>query len=228
MNSVRHGTSAVKLVWAPWSLATVAAHNSLLRAYVFGSAAVCAELGLYIAVAGVCAAEPYPTLMTVICSILLVSVITAGAPWLFTIAVVFLAHRNARAMAISRINAIRLRVLFLGPVCALAPIVVWIASYMCACVARPSFNLYRMVKPAWIQSQIFSGVAASPGWLVGVALSTTAVGAALVKVQRMRFEESFPSCRSCGYNLHGNESGVCPECGTPCQRISHTPLAEGE
>lgn len=22
-------------------------------------------------------------------------------------------------------------------------------------------------------------------------------------------------CRSCGYNLTGNVSGVCPECGTP-------------
>ena len=22
-------------------------------------------------------------------------------------------------------------------------------------------------------------------------------------------------CRCCGYNLHGNTSGVCPECGTP-------------
>jgi len=24
-----------------------------------------------------------------------------------------------------------------------------------------------------------------------------------------------PFCRTCGYNLHGNVSGVCPECGTP-------------
>ena len=25
-------------------------------------------------------------------------------------------------------------------------------------------------------------------------------------------------CRSCGYNLTGNTSGVCPECGTPVNR----------
>lgn len=25
-------------------------------------------------------------------------------------------------------------------------------------------------------------------------------------------------CRGCGYNLTGNESGVCPECGRPCPR----------
>jgi len=24
-------------------------------------------------------------------------------------------------------------------------------------------------------------------------------------------------CRACGYNLTGNVSGVCPECGTPCK-----------
>jgi hypothetical protein len=23
-------------------------------------------------------------------------------------------------------------------------------------------------------------------------------------------------CRKCGYNLFGNVSGICPECGTPC------------
>ncbi len=25
-------------------------------------------------------------------------------------------------------------------------------------------------------------------------------------------------CRNCGYNLTGNVSGRCPECGTPCTR----------
>lgn len=24
-------------------------------------------------------------------------------------------------------------------------------------------------------------------------------------------------CLGCGYNLHGNISGVCPECGRPCR-----------
>jgi hypothetical protein len=26
-----------------------------------------------------------------------------------------------------------------------------------------------------------------------------------------------PHCQSCGYNLTGNVSGVCPECGEPCE-----------
>lgn len=28
------------------------------------------------------------------------------------------------------------------------------------------------------------------------------------------FDEIDPVCEACGYNLIGNESGICPECGT--------------
>ncbi len=26
-------------------------------------------------------------------------------------------------------------------------------------------------------------------------------------------------CQACGYNLTGNTSGICPECGTPCKPL---------
>ena len=29
-------------------------------------------------------------------------------------------------------------------------------------------------------------------------------------------------CRTCGYDLTGNESGVCPECGTPNESVEKT------
>jgi hypothetical protein len=29
-------------------------------------------------------------------------------------------------------------------------------------------------------------------------------------------------CQTCGYNLTGNVSGVCPECGEPCKRQSES------
>jgi hypothetical protein len=30
-------------------------------------------------------------------------------------------------------------------------------------------------------------------------------------------EDDGISCRTCGYNLTGNVSGICPECGNPCR-----------
>jgi hypothetical protein len=35
-------------------------------------------------------------------------------------------------------------------------------------------------------------------------------------------EETGPYCRTCGYNLYGNVSGVCPECGTPIHRPDYS------
>jgi len=42
---------------------------------------------------------------------------------------------------------------------------------------------------------------------------------------RLFFDETFPTCHVCGYNLNGNVSGVCPECGTPIPPEPPTPLA---
>jgi len=44
-------------------------------------------------------------------------------------------------------------------------------------------------------------------------------------VARLRFsrrrcwDSPQPRCNQCGYNLTGNTSGVCPECGTPVQPV---------
>ncbi len=32
-------------------------------------------------------------------------------------------------------------------------------------------------------------------------------------------EEGHPRCVGCGYNLTGNVSGICPECGRPCDTL---------
>ena len=42
-------------------------------------------------------------------------------------------------------------------------------------------------------------------------------------IQRWRtIECDAPICRHCGYNLTGNESGVCPECATPVPKREPT------
>jgi hypothetical protein len=40
-----------------------------------------------------------------------------------------------------------------------------------------------------------------------------------------RFRPKSGHCRTCNYNLTGNTSGICPECGTPCRSV--TPAERG-
>jgi PAT family beta-lactamase induction signal transducer AmpG len=69
----------------------------------------------------------------------------------------------------------------------------------------------------WLQEHI--GYRA---FFVWVMISTIPgfIVAALVKIDpafgRKRDEASVP-CAHCGYDLHGNVSGVCPECGQPIE-----------
>jgi len=50
-----------------------------------------------------------------------------------------------------------------------------------------------------------------PHWLIGVMLSAYPL---LRSWRRWRSRPcSYPACAKCGYNLTGNVSGVCPECG---------------
>lgn len=62
---------------------------------------------------------------------------------------------------------------------------------------------YRFDCPIWI---MFVTVAIVP--------SITFVRFAL---RRRRSRRLGPTCKKCGYNLTGNTSGVCPECGQPIQ-----------
>jgi hypothetical protein len=56
--------------------------------------------------------------------------------------------------------------------------------------------------------QAFVGTAIMPGVFAARHLIAR-------RARRLRRPEL---CRACGYNLHGNISGVCPECGTSAAR----------
>lgn len=60
--------------------------------------------------------------------------------------------------------------------------------------------------------------------VLGVALSSISLKAVRRTMHRV-FVTTFPSgyCRSCFYNLEGNQSGVCPECGTAVATKSPSP-----
>lgn len=43
------------------------------------------------------------------------------------------------------------------------------------------------------------------------------------RAKRWRERTSLMQCATCGYDLHGNESGRCPECGTLTQASADAP-----
>jgi hypothetical protein len=54
--------------------------------------------------------------------------------------------------------------------------------------------------------------------VVGIGLIVVSVGLWFQTKLEPRKLDFTPRCRGCGYNLTGNRSGVCPECGRPTGR----------
>jgi hypothetical protein len=67
--------------------------------------------------------------------------------------------------------------------------------------------------------------------LLGIALAVGAVAiGVLVGVRSAKPEADphrGPHCRRCGYDLTGNVSGACPECGTPVPDHASAPPGHG-
>ncbi len=59
-----------------------------------------------------------------------------------------------------------------------------------------------------------STVVTIPFWFIGLLLGIWPTVAFLRGPCRRRGRRTKGSCRKCGYNLTGNVSGVCPECGS--------------
>ncbi len=61
-------------------------------------------------------------------------------------------------------------------------------------------------------------------WAAAVMAALSILVGAWPNAQRRR--SPYPLCHKCGYNLTGNVSGVCPECGTPIPAVVHANIAE--
>ena len=106
---------------------------------------------------------------------------------------------------------ITMRIVFLSPITMLLPGIIWSVFAWLSMLADPSTNFTGPgVKPAWLTSmpiQLFG----SCFWMIAGPLWITVV-CGLAHGQIGRFLNRL-ECRQCGYNLTGNLSGRCPECG---------------
>lgn len=80
-----------------------------------------------------------------------------------------------------------------------------------------------MDSPFWLSAVVLGSIGLFFGLTLMALLHPSTRGAFEIAALIRR---SIPVCDVCGYNLTGNVSGTCPECGTPVTRelIGHRPV----
>lgn len=96
----------------------------------------------------------------------------------------------------------------------------WSVGYLFFFNSSPFLGGYLIVLPAsrWQESDFWRRVRLDPTYSLGNLLGAWQVVLAIYLICR-----SYPwprpgFCRKCDYDLTGNVSGVCPECGSPIRR----------
>ena len=79
---------------------------------------------------------------------------------------------------------------------------------------------FRPVPAVWMQMKIL----VIPDWFLLAAFSVLPVMRRAAR-RRASLRLIHGACPGCGYNLTGNTSGVCAECGTPVSRIAIAPAS---
>lgn len=79
--------------------------------------------------------------------------------------------------------------------------VIWGLLYWIAALNDPKAMM-------WFRIALIFGM---PPWII----PTSGIVGFIVRVIQFRRRLPRGHCQSCGYNLTGNVSGYCPECGTP-------------
>lgn len=69
---------------------------------------------------------------------------------------------------------------------------------------------------------------ASPDFIIPLWLFIAAAGSAAVLSWMRRAAPQSSGCEACGYDLRGNVSGRCPECGRPTEAANQHPAAMAE
>lgn len=208
----------LRLLWSPFSLARAAAGGSTFAAALAGAFVLSVELTLPLAAVVTSLAEPFRDFPDYYSIVIKVACILAVAPFSFLIIVgAPIAVHLARGTERRARNLAKSRIVFLSPLPALVPIVLWSLPLPLPAVAHPSFGLYGTTKPAWIASPAVAFFE-STAWLsVGLLIAVLAVLNAAVAFRRLKAlplpAEQF-RCQQCGYSLIGLVEPRCPECAT--------------
>ncbi len=104
------------------------------------------------------------------------------------------------------------RIILLSPMTVLVPGLIWSVFAGLDVYAHPHQGFTGPGgKPAWLNSKVI-GILGSNVWLlVGLVY---VISRCLRARKRIAQFVGTNACNQCGYNLTGNESGVCPECGS--------------
>ena len=95
----------------------------------------------------------------------------------------------------------------------------WLGSVMLSMMMLLSFPISIAVG-ALVVNLVWHGGGAIVGGLIGLAAVVPGwvILLYLCFPYVSRYEAIAPRCAACSYNLTGNTSGVCPECGAACAR----------
>jgi hypothetical protein len=114
----------------------------------------------------------------------------------------------------------RARAILLAPVPFLLPCVVWCFFWCCA---RLHVGGLLVREPGWLSWWGIQAVGSGWLWVAGTVLMILNAAWSVSRVPGIPVEAEALHCDCCGYNLTGNESGVCPECGVACEIVGGRP-----
>ena len=106
------------------------------------------------------------------------------------------------------------KVFVLSPMTIVLPAVCWSVGAALVHFSLPEQGYYGPAgRPLWLD---YRGIQlwGSPSWLIAFLFIMLILGIhAARRFGEFAEDEEFPACAFCRYNLTGNTSGVCPECG---------------
>jgi hypothetical protein len=192
--------------FTPRGLAELAVRTTTLRAALVGFCVCVAVTLAPVAATLGSISEPYRDLSDYVAHALVAAPFVAvglGVFWAFLFGIL--------TAVLAATSAPLRRIILLSPVSIVIPGLVWSIFAALEVFAHPYKGFYGPEgKPDWLSSPTIA-VLGSEVWLL-VGLAVVVVTCLLAKRHVPRLTD--PSlCVECGYNLTGNVSGRCPECG---------------